>query len=113
MRRTNAPRVLWDLCLELQALIRSHTALDLYELDGDTPETNLTGDTPDISHICEHAWYDWVWYLDPPDFDMEIRKLAKWLGPSHDIGQAMCSKLLTKKGQIVCRASVFPSLWRI
>ena len=108
MRRTNAPRVLWDLCLELQALIRSHTALDLYELDGDTPETNLTGDTPDISHICEHAWYDWVWYLDPPDFDMEIRKLAKWLGPSHDVGQAMCSKLLTKKGQIVCRTSVFP-----
>ena len=39
---------------------------------------------------------------------MEIRKLAKWFGLSHDVGQATCSKLLTKKGQIVCRTSVFP-----
>ena len=108
MRKTNAPRVLWDHCLELQAQIRSHTALDLYELFGDTPETNLTGDTPDISHLCEHAWYDWVWYLDPPDQDMEIRKLGRWLGPSHDVGQALCSKILTKKARIVCRTSVFP-----
>ena len=108
MRRANAPRVLWDHCLELQALIRSHTALDLYALNGDTPETHLTGNTPDISSLCEHGWYDWVWFLNPPDFDMEVRELGRWLGPSHDVGQAMCSKLLNKKAQIVCRTSVFP-----
>ena len=56
MRRANAPRVLWDHCLELQVLIRSHTALDLYALNGNTPEAHLTGNTPDISSLCEHGW---------------------------------------------------------
>ena len=108
MRRANAPRVLWDHCLELQALIRSHTALDLYALNGDTPETNLTGNTPDISFLVEHAWYDWVWFLSPAAEDMEVRELGRWLGPSHDVGMAMCSKILTKKATVVCRTSVFP-----
>jgi hypothetical protein len=108
MRKSNAPRVLWDHCLELQGLIRSHTALDLYDLQGDVPETHLTGDTPDISPIVEHAWYDWVWFLSPAREDMEIRELGHWLGPSHDVGQAMCAKILSKTAQIVCRTSVFP-----
>jgi hypothetical protein len=51
MRSTNAPYVLWDHCMELIAEIRSHTALDLLELDGETPHTHLTGDTSDISHL--------------------------------------------------------------
>jgi hypothetical protein len=37
MRTTNAPYVLWDSCLYLMAEIRSHTVLDIPELDGDTP----------------------------------------------------------------------------
>jgi hypothetical protein len=36
---TNAPQVLRDRCLYLIAEIRSHTALDLPELQGDTPYT--------------------------------------------------------------------------
>jgi hypothetical protein len=108
MRKTNAPRVLWDHCLQLQAMIRSHTALDLYELYDEVPETNVSGDTADISALVEHAWYDWVWYLNPPGFDMEIRELGRWLGPSHDVGQAMCSKIFTKKATILNRSSVFP-----
>ena len=94
--------------MELQALIRSHTALDLYALNGDTPETHLTGNTPDISSLVEHAWYDWVWFLCPADEDMEVRTIGRWLGPSHDVGMAMCSKILTQKATIVCRTSVFP-----
>ena len=92
----------------MQALIRSHTALDLYALNGDTPETELTGNTPDISFLVEHAWYDWVWFLSPATEDMEVRELGRWLGPSHDVGMAMCLKILTKKATIVCRTSVFP-----
>jgi hypothetical protein len=37
MRTTNAPHVLWDRCIYLMAEIRSHTALDIPELKGDTP----------------------------------------------------------------------------
>jgi hypothetical protein len=41
--------------MELMAAIRSHTALNLYSLQGETPHTVLTGDTGDISHICEFS----------------------------------------------------------
>jgi hypothetical protein len=56
MRMTNAPYVLWDHCMELMAEIRSNTALDIPVLDGDTPVTKLTGNTSDISHLCEFGW---------------------------------------------------------
>jgi hypothetical protein len=92
MSQTNAPHILWDHCMELMAELRSHTALDLLALKGDTPSTLLTGDSPDISRLCEFKWYDHVWYIDPID-KMDKRKLARYLGPSHDVGQAMASKL--------------------
>ncbi len=107
MLATNAPHVLWDYCMELMAQIRSHLALDLLELQGDTPSTALTGDTSDISNLCEFRWYDLVWFVDPTD-KMENKKLARYLGPSHDIGQAMSSKLLSKKAQEISRTSVIP-----
>jgi Reverse transcriptase (RNA-dependent DNA polymerase) len=107
MRQTNAPYVLWDYCIELMSKIRSHTALDMLILQGDTPHTFLTGDTSDISHICEFSWYDMVWYVDHLD-KLQNRKLGRYLGPSYDIGQAMASKILTSKGQVLSRTSVFP-----
>ena len=108
MRATNAPAVLWDHCLELQAEIRSHTALNIYSLEGDTPYTVLTGDTPDISHLSEFAWYQYVWYLTPTDADFDKRKLGRYLGPSHDVGDAMTAKILTRSAKVVSRTSVFP-----
>jgi hypothetical protein len=39
---------------------------------------------------------------------LENKILARYLGPSHDIGQAMCSKLLTVKGKEISRTSVIP-----
>jgi hypothetical protein len=107
MTTTNAPHVLWDHCLMLMAEIRSCTCLDLPELEGDSPATRLTGDTVDISHLCEFRWYDMVWYLDPLD-KAENKKLGRYLGPSHDVGQAMCCKILNVKGKELSRTSVLP-----
>ena len=53
MLQTNSPHVLWDYCVELMAQIRSHLDLDILKLSGDTPATMLTGDTADISNLCE------------------------------------------------------------
>jgi hypothetical protein len=89
------------------AEIRSHSVLDILELDGDTPMTRVTGDTSDISHLCEFSWYDHVWYIDKLD-PLQNRKLARYSGPSHEIGQAMCSKILTAKGKEISRTSVLP-----
>ena len=59
MVKTKTPKVLWDDCLEYEALICSNTAHDIYELGGETPETIMSGETPDISQLCELGWYEW------------------------------------------------------
>ena len=108
MRRAQSPEVLWDHCISLQAEIRTHTALSLFDLDGEVPETVLSGDTPDISHLCEFEWYEFVWFLNPTEASMDRRQLGRYLGPSFDVGQAMCSKVITEKGTVLSRTSVFP-----
>ncbi|MEL6803974.1 MAG: hypothetical protein AAFO91_09360, partial [Bacteroidota bacterium] len=108
MRKAKSPEVLWDHCITLQAEIRSHTALSLFALNGDVPSGVLTGDTPDISHLCEFEWYQPVWFLNPTESSMDRRQLGRYLGPSHDVGQVMCSKVLTDTGNVLSRTSVFP-----
>jgi hypothetical protein len=94
MKKSSAPLYLWDFCLELQSMIRSSIAHNIYALNDDVPNTAVSGDTTDISHLCEFAWYDWIWYLDPVDFPVDKRNLGRWLGPAHDIGDVMCAHIL-------------------
>ena len=54
MMRSLSTAKLWDHCIDLEALIRSNTALDIYELQGQVPETLLSGQTTDISPFIEH-----------------------------------------------------------
>ena len=46
---SQAPKRLWDDCLEREAYVRSLTALDIYGLSGQVPETIVSGETADIS----------------------------------------------------------------
>ncbi len=64
MIKTGSPRVLWDHCIELEALICSSTSNSVYMTNGKVPETIMTGSTAIISHICEFGWYDWVMFRD-------------------------------------------------
>ena len=48
MIATKTPKKLWDDCLECEAIIRSHTAHGIYDLEDEVPETLVTGETPDI-----------------------------------------------------------------
>ena len=108
MLASNAPQCLWDLCLQYVAAVRSHTALSIKELEGEVPATILTGDTPDISHIVEFGWYDWCWYISPEDVTLLRKSLGRYVGPSTDVGDALCARILTEKGTLVNRTSVFP-----
>ena len=106
MLETKAPKRLWDDCLELEAYIRSHTAHDIYALEGEVPQTIVSGETPDISEFAELKWYDWVKFRDTsisfPDDKMII---GRYLGPSFDIGPAMTAKILKANGQYVHRST--------
>jgi Reverse transcriptase (RNA-dependent DNA polymerase) len=48
-----------------------------------------------------------IWYIDHLD-TLQNRKLGRYLGPSYDIGQAMASRVLTARAQVLSRTSVFP-----
>ena len=49
MTKMKSPKVIWYDCLELEAYIRSNTAVDIFELDGMIHETNISGETFDIT----------------------------------------------------------------
>ena len=109
MVESKAPKRLWDDCLELEAYIRSHTAHNIYGLEGEVPQTLVTGETPDISEFSELRWYDWVKFRDTSvSFPEDKVVLGRYLGPSFDIGPAMTAKLLKENGQYVHRSTYRP-----
>ena len=96
---SGCPKRLWDDCMELESFIRSHTALDNWQLQGQVPQTFMTGQTADISQFYELEWYEWVMYHDSAiKFPNDKLVLGKWLGPAIDIGPAMTGKILKPNG---------------
>jgi hypothetical protein len=103
MIKTGSPRVLWDRCIELEALIHSSTSNSVYMTNGKVPETIMTGSTANISHVCEFGWYDWVMFRDNvPTFPDVKLILGQYLRPATDVGSALTAKILRSNGQTVC-----------
>ena len=102
----NAPRRLWDWCLQHQAHVRQMLPRD--QLNGRTAMEHVTGKTPDISELCDFDFYDLVWYHPGPhpNFGDEIRKLGRWLGIAHRIGSELCYWILTKDGNVIAETTV-------
>jgi hypothetical protein len=109
MAQVKAPKRLWDYCTIYQCEIRNLTAHPLYQLQGRTPYEIVTGRTPDISEYLDYSWYDTIWYYDhDAPFPEEQRKLGKWLGVAHRVGQALCYYILTANGQPIVRSTLQP-----
>jgi hypothetical protein len=80
--------------------------LDIYGLQGEVPETVVTGQTANISPIAEFSWYQWVlYYNEKAQYPDDKQKLARWLRPSFDVGSALCAKLLKENGQYAFRTT--------
>ncbi len=74
---------------------------------GQVPETIMTGNTADISHIAEFGWYDWVMFRDnKPSFPDDKLTLSRYLGPAIDTGLALTAKILKSNGVFVCRSTL-------
>jgi hypothetical protein len=74
---------------------------------GQVPETIMTGNTANISHIAEFGWYDWVVYHDnKPSFPDDKLILGRYLGPAIDTGSALTAKILKSNGVFVCRSTL-------
>ncbi len=105
MIKTASPRVLWDHCIELEALICSLTNNNIYMINGKVSETIVTGSTANISNICEFGWYDWVMFRDNvPTFPKVKLTLGQYLGPGTNIALALTTKFLKSNGQTVYRS---------
>ncbi len=120
-RLSNSPKAVWDHLVEYTATILSHSAKRSLQLRGSVPETQITGDTADISHLTEFQWYQWIWYIPnsetprdrldrgaPKRDHMENRGLGRYLGPSPTVGERMTAKVLSSSGRVISRTSVFP-----
>ena len=87
---SGAPMKLWDHCIELMALICSLTAHTAYELQGEVPETIMTGQTAYISNICRYDWYEWVMFLDNViSYPEDRRTLGRYIGPAIGVGSSL------------------------
>ena len=107
MLKKHSPKCLWDDAMELQAHILSHTAGNQFGLNGETPETMLSGETADISEFAEFGWYDWIKFRDTKvPYPQDKLVLGRYLGPSADIGPAMTAKILKQNGQYVHRTTL-------
>jgi hypothetical protein len=105
--RANSPKVLWDHCLRLKSYVQSYTAIDIFSLEGQVPETQVFGNQADISTLTEYAWYEFVKYCNVsvgfPDTKIQ---LGRDLGPAIDIGPTMARIILKKNGEITYKTGV-------
>ncbi len=107
MIKTGSPRVLWDHCIELEALICSSTSNNVNMTNGEVPETIMTSNTTNISHICEFGWYDWVMFQDNLSAFPDVKLiLGQYLGLATDVSSALTTKILKSNGQTVCRSTL-------
>jgi hypothetical protein len=104
----NVPRVLWDRCFVYCCEIRSLMALGHHEQEGECGATIIFGNTADISHVADFGFYDWCWFWSPKESNQTRQQLGRWLGPSFDVGDALCFAVLSCNGVVMHRSSVFP-----
>ena len=107
MKKSSCPAKLWEYCAELQAKIRCHMTHDVPTLNGQVPETMVTGNTADISELVEFGWYQWVYWRDSTgSFPEPEEQLGKTLGPTENVGSKMSQWILKENGQIVSRTTL-------
>ena len=105
MRLTSSPVTLWCFAFELAADILSLCVTTHYVRRGRTPYEIVFGYTPDISEYVTFGWYQWCYFWDE---HTKEKRLGRWLGPAHRVGQALCYWVLNDRGEYLARSSVVP-----
>jgi hypothetical protein len=90
-RRNHTGSPFRDYCGEWGvSTVRQLTAHDIPSLlaGGRVPASEIVGGfTPNISDYAQFNWYEYVWIYDPTvQFPADARKLARWIGVAHDVG---------------------------
>jgi len=68
----------------------------------------IEGNTPDISEYAQFDWYEYVWFHDPTvQFPGNAKRLARWIGVAHDVGNPMSFYLLPPSCKVLARSTVW------
>ena len=60
--KSGTPKRICDDCHELESYIRPNTVCGIYKLDGEVPETIMSGKMSNISQFCEFEWFEWAMF---------------------------------------------------
>ena len=102
MKQADSPLAFWDYCVEKCACINNLTARNLFQLQGTTPHTALTGNESDISNLCQYEWYEWCYFRENRNlFPFNREVLGRILGPAHGEGNEMAQWVLKANGTVV------------
>jgi hypothetical protein len=104
VNRYSVPLRLWDYGMRWVTEIMCRTTNSIYSLAGRTPLEAITGETPDISEYLDFGFYDYFWFKENAGFGPN--EVGRWLGVSHNIGNAMSYWILKSTGSIVSRSTV-------
>ena len=97
LRTSNTPAIFWCYALERRAEIIDSIARENIHCQGQTPETIMTRQPTDISHISEFKFYEWVKYKrENVQYPFSSWKLGRCLGPATNQGSGMCQYVMTK-----------------
>ena len=105
MQRTCTPIRLWCFCYEYSADVLTLLATDRYDLQGRTAYEAVMHYTPDISEYLSYRWFQWCYYFDE---STKSKRLCRWLGPAHKVGQSFCSYVILDNAEFIARSSVLP-----
>ena len=107
--QTGAPDELWARGLQHVVYVWNRTAHPRHNYK--TPLETLTGDTPDISAILLHKFYDPVLYLDPTTlFPASRERTGRFVGVSENTGDALCYTLFLEDTKSFISRSVVRSV---
>lgn len=109
LKESDCPLCLWDYCAERIERVNNATAKNLFQLQGETPEYQLTGQQPDISNLCRFGWYEWIYGRDvSQSFPLQSEVLGRALGPAINTGNLMTQWVLVRSGNIVPMTTTRP-----
>ena len=106
---SDSPQVLWYYAAEWRAAIISLTAIDIFQLRGRNPHTATFGEEGDISHLCQFAWCEWVYYYDDSSkgqFPFSKARIGRVLGPAKNKGNEMKQWILKQNGEVLPRRTL-------
>ena len=99
---TDSPLCLWCYCIERRAKINNAIAKNIALLEGQVPNSMMTGQPTDISSLCEFGWYEWVKYRrEGAQYPFPHERLGRALGPATHAGTMMSQWILTDTGDVL------------